>query len=206
MSWDGLILKKDLCCQPFSGGECEGFHISVLYLCAVCLWPPMTLYPWPCVYESVCMCVWSKGVACPAVGLLLFHTLVNTLFIHAYNRYATGQIPGCIIADKFGGKFTLGCAILGQDMLWVIFTDLLLLLLLSCHVLSCTMLCMLCYAMRLSYYLYQQYKHCLPGSSILTLFVPLASHTSFPLALIVRALIGLMQAAIFPSCFYFFPR
>jgi hypothetical protein len=44
------------------------------------------------------------------------------------------------------------------------------------------------------------------GSSTLTLFVPLASRTSFSLALVVRALIGLSQAATFPSCFYFYPR
>lgn len=70
--------------------------------------------------------------------------------------YAVGQIPSTLVADKLGGKFTLGFAIV--------------------------------------------------GSSFFTLLVPLASRSSFAAALVVRALIGLAQAATFPSCFYFYPR
>jgi len=70
--------------------------------------------------------------------------------------YAIGQIPATIVADKLGGKFTLGFAIV--------------------------------------------------GSSFFTLLVPVASRNSFASALVVRAIIGLAQAATFPSCFYFYPR
>lgn len=36
-----------------------------------------------------------------------------------HNRYAIGQIPACIVADKLGGKFTLGFAICGTKRLQV---------------------------------------------------------------------------------------
>lgn len=44
------------------------------------------------------------------------------------------------------------------------------------------------------------------GSAIMTLFVPIAAKTSFGLALLTRALVGLASAATFPSCYHFFPK
>jgi MFS family permease len=41
---------------------------------------------------------------------------------------------------------------------------------------------------------------------LLTLLVPSAAHTSFSLLLALRALIGLAQAATFPSIYHFYPR
>ena len=41
---------------------------------------------------------------------------------------------------------------------------------------------------------------------VLTLLVPLAAKTSFSSILAIRALIGLSQAATFPSIYHFYPR
>jgi MFS family permease len=44
------------------------------------------------------------------------------------------------------------------------------------------------------------------GSSIVSLFVPIAAKTSYGLVLVARAFVGLCSAALFPSCYHFFPR
>lgn len=41
--------------------------------------------------------------------------------------------------------------------------------------------------------------------SILTMFVPLACHTNFALALFIRSLIGFFESAMFPSIYHFLP-
>eukprot|EP01036_Dinobryon_divergens_P026695 gene26696-35372_t len=42
--------------------------------------------------------------------------------------------------------------------------------------------------------------------SILTLFIPAACRFSFPLALFLRSIIGLLESACFPSAYFFFPH
>ena len=44
------------------------------------------------------------------------------------------------------------------------------------------------------------------ASSFLNLFVPSAAASSLGTALFLQALIGLIQAAAFPSCYYLYPR
>lgn len=44
------------------------------------------------------------------------------------------------------------------------------------------------------------------GSSIVTLFVPIAATTSYGLVLLARAFVGLCSAFLFPSAYHFFPK
>lgn len=44
------------------------------------------------------------------------------------------------------------------------------------------------------------------GSALMTLLVPLAAKSSFGLALLARACVGLTSSATFPSCYHFFPK
>lgn len=70
--------------------------------------------------------------------------------------YSIGQIPSTLLAQKYGAKYTFGCAVF--------------------------------------------------FSSLLTLLFPLSCQISLTYALGVRALIGLMSSALFPSSYHFFPK